>query len=360
MATNQAAWLREAGKPLEVSEAHMPTAGPDEIVIENAAIAINPLDNHMQDIGVFVSEFPAIIGCDVAGIVHEVGAKAGDRFKKGDRVIGHTINLITSKSRDGAYARYTVVKANKAAILPDKIPFKDGVVVPFALEAAVCSLSVKEPGTALPNVPTPALGLPYPVLGTATKSAATSNKTLVVYGGSSSVGSMVTQLATAAGIRVIAIASAKNSALCETAGAEAVIDYHNHPDDVDAFVDEVAAAVNAKPGQELVGIFDAISIPETFARDLAILAKLGGQGHLACSHPPPAEGVPEGVHAGMIFGVNDVATPVWRDYVTPALEAGELKCLPPPTVVGKGLEYLQKALEMCKAGVSATKIVVEL
>jgi hypothetical protein len=46
--------------------------------------------------------------------------------------------------------------------------------------------------------------------------------------------------------------------------------------------------------------------------------------------------------------------------VTTALEIGQLKCLPPPTVVGKGLEYIDKALKMSKAGVSATKVIVEL
>ena len=62
----------------------------------------------------------------------------------------------------------------------------------------------------------------------------------------------------------------------------------------------------------------------------------------------------------MIFAVNDVATPVWEDFVTPALQNGRLKCLPPPTVVGKGLESIQTALERMKTGVSATKLVVEL
>lgn len=237
--------------------------------------------------------------------------------------------------------------ADKAAILPDAIPFTDGVVVPFALEAAVCALSLKQPGTAMPGVATPALGLPYPSL-----EPAPSSKTLVVYGGSSSVGSMTTQLATAAGIKVISIASARNFELSRSCGAVRVFDYHNS-----SFVEKVAEAV-AETGQEFVGIFDAISTPETYTNDLAILAKLGG-GHLACVHPPP-DNVPEDVKAGMIFAVDDVATPVWRDYVIPALQAGKLKCLPPPTIVGKGLEHIQKALKRCEAGVSATKLVVEV
>ncbi|KAI9870814.1 MAG: hypothetical protein M1823_008631, partial [Watsoniomyces obsoletus] len=163
--------------------------------------------------------------------------------------------------------------------------------------------------------------------------------------------STTTQLATAAGIHVISIAGAHNSDFSKRCGAAQVFD---HKDAL--VVDKVIEAVG-KAGHEFVGIFDAIASPETYVHDLAILAKLGG-GHLACTHPPPAD-VPANVTAGMIFAVNDVATPVWKDYVTPALEAGKLQCLPPPTVVGKGLEYIQEALKKSKAGVSATKLVVE-
>ncbi|KAF7555725.1 hypothetical protein G7Z17_g1955 [Cylindrodendrum hubeiense] len=347
MTSNQAAWLLKANTPLEVGDAPMPTPGPNELVIRNAAIGINPLDFHMQQSGVFVQQWPAIFGCDVAGKVHEVGAEVRGRFKKGDRVIGHAINLVSGRPQDAAFALYTVVPADKAAILPDAIPFTQGVVVPFALEAAVCALSLKQPGIAMPGVSTPALGLPYPSL-----EPASSGKSIVVYGGSSSVGSMTTQLATAAGIKVISIVSARNFDLSIECGAVEVFDYHDS-----SFVEKVVEAV-AKSGQEFVGIFDAVSTPETYANDLVILGKLGG-GHLACVHPPP-DAVPENVKAGMIFGVDDVATPVWRDYVTLALQAGKLKCLPSPLIVGTGLEQIQEALRKCEAGVSATKLVVEL
>ncbi|KAK5659554.1 hypothetical protein OQA88_756 [Cercophora sp. LCS_1] len=348
MASNKAAWLHKAGSPLEVGDAPLPTAGPDEIIIRNAAIAINPLDWHIQKLGVFVQQWPAAFGCDVAGEVYEVGSNAKGRFRVGDRVIGHTVSLITGRPQDGAFALYTTVPANKAAILPESIPFTDGVVVPMAFESAICALCVTTPGTALPGVPTPALGLPYPSL-----EPVSLNKTLVVYGGSSSVGSMTIQIATAIGLSVIAIASPANFDLCKRCGAVEAFDYR----DADV-VDKVVKAVkNTK--NEFVGIFDAISTGETYPNDLAILAALGG-GHLACTHPPPTEGVPGNVKAGMIFAVNDVATPVWRDFVTEALCSGRLICLPKKLVVGKGLEKIQEGLEKSEAGVSATKLVIEL
>ncbi|KAJ5784917.1 uncharacterized protein N7503_010129 [Penicillium pulvis] len=346
---NQAAWLVKAGFPLEIGDAPLPTAGPGELVIKNAAIAINPLDCHMQDSGVFIQQWPAILGCDVAGEVYEVG-KDVERFKGGDRVIGHAISLTSGLPQDGAFALYTVIPADKAAILPNEISFTNGVIVPFALEAAVCALSLKEPGVAMPGVATPALGLPYPSL----EGVPSTGRTLVVYGGSSSVGSMTIQIATAAGVHVIAISGAHNFDFSKRCGAARVFD---HKDAL--LAGKVIEAVRDK-SSEFIGIFDAIATPETYANDITILGQLGG-GHLACVHPPPpSTDLPANVSAGMIFAVNDVVKPVWKDYVTPALQYGKLQCVPRPFVVGKGLEHIQSALDKIKAGVSATKLVVEL
>lgn len=258
----------------------------------------------------------------------------------------HTINLVTGKPQDAAFALYSAAPASKAAILPDSIPFESGTVLPLALEAAVCALVKETPGEVMPGVPTPALGLPYPTLGPKPL-----GKSIIIYGGSSSVGLVTTQLAVAAGLQVITTASPKNFELSQSAGAAAVFDYKDP-----SLVDKIFEACVDKG--EIAGIFDAISTPETYEHDLKILAKLGG-GDLACVHPPPTETDPE-VKAGMIFAVDDAATPVWEGWVTPALEAGMLKCLPKPLVVGHGLEYIQEALNKSKAGVSATKLVVTL
>ena len=65
----------------------MPQPGPDEVIVRNRAIAVNTVDWHMQDIGIFVQQWPTILGSDVAGEVHEVGPQVA-RFKKGDRIVG--------------------------------------------------------------------------------------------------------------------------------------------------------------------------------------------------------------------------------------------------------------------------------
>lgn len=225
--------------------------------------------------------------------------------------------------------------------------------MPSATEAAVCTLSIKEPSPTMPMpwVLTSALALPYPSLEDPAPSI---GKTLLVWGASSSVGSMTTQIAAATGIHVIATAGASNHEMVMGCGAAQVFDYKDS-----SVVEKVVEAVKGSK-TDFIGIFDAISFPETYEPSLAILEKLGG-GHLVCVHPPPsANQVPSNVKTGMIFAVDDVTTPVFKDFVTPALQSGRLKCLPPPTVVGKGLEHIDEALKMSKAGVSGTKLVVEL
>lgn len=240
--------------------------------------------------------------------------------------------------------------AAKAAHLPNFIPFTEGAVLPLALETAVVGLTLGNPEETMPNVipglQTPAPGLPPPSLNPTSL-----GKIIVIYGGSSSVGVVATQIAIAAGLRVIAITSKRNYDLSKASGATEMFDYN----DLNV-VDSIVKAVGQE--DEFVGIFDAISIPETYAHDLEILSKLGG-GHLICTHPPPRE-LPDNVKGGMIFGVHDVAQSTWQNFVTPALESRKLKWLPKPQVVGKGLGSIQKALELSKAGISGRKLVVDL
>ncbi|KAM0271441.1 hypothetical protein ACHAQH_009061 [Verticillium albo-atrum] len=274
----------------------MPSPGPGEIVIRSRAVAINPLDWHMQDWGVFVKEWPSIFGCDVAGEAHEVGPDV-TRFKPGDRVTPHTINLVTGKPRDAAFAHYCVAPATKAAHIPASVSFESGAVLSIALEAAVCGLTLHTPGIAMPGVSTPVLSLPSPKFD-----FSPIGNSILVHGGLSSVGLMTIQLAVAIGLEVMTTCSPRNFDLCKSVGATAGFDYKD-PE----LISKVAAAFADKG--EFVGILDAIFIDETYAYNKETLARLGG-GHLACTHPPPAE-VAENIKAGMTFAVNDVAQSVW-------------------------------------------------
>jgi NADPH:quinone reductase-like Zn-dependent oxidoreductase len=89
MPQNRAVYI-EAPKAssLVVKDAPYTPPGAGEIVIKNAVVAINPADPKMQDYAFVPLEYPAVFGCDTAGIIEDVGEGVTD-FKKGDRVIAY-------------------------------------------------------------------------------------------------------------------------------------------------------------------------------------------------------------------------------------------------------------------------------
>lgn len=91
---------------------------------------------------------------------------------------------------------------------------------------------------------------------------------------------------------------------------------------------------------------------------MPILEKLGG-GSLCVVLQQP-ENPPKNVRICSVFGINEITHKIWEDYVTSALKKGDLKCLPEPMSVGKGLENVQKGLDESKKGVSAKKVIIEL
>jgi len=68
-----------------VGTAPVPKPGPGEILIKIKSAALNPLDWKIQKYGIFVEKYPAILGCDIAGDVEEIGEGVTE-FQKCDRV----------------------------------------------------------------------------------------------------------------------------------------------------------------------------------------------------------------------------------------------------------------------------------
>jgi len=228
------------------------------------------VDWKIQDHGVFIQKYPIVLGTDVAGSIAAVG-QGVTNFKQGQRVMGWAFSLATGEPRDGALQLYSIIKARNASPIPDSMSFERAVVLPLAVSTAAAGLYLQDH-----------LGLPYP--GKETKK---SNKTILVWGGSASVGATVIQLARASGLTVYATASARNHALVKELGAEKAFDYTQK-----GVVDEIVQAVK-EGGGEFVGIYDAIALKDSFTTSGEILKKLGG-GHVVGTLPPNVE-FPEGV-----------------------------------------------------------------
>jgi D-arabinose 1-dehydrogenase-like Zn-dependent alcohol dehydrogenase len=135
-----------------------------------------------------------------------------------------------------------------------------------------------------------ALDLP-PVEGTATSNG----KVVIVWGGSSVVGSCAIQMARLAGYTVIATSSELNFEHCRSLGAEAVFDYKSP-----SVVEDIIAACKAI-GKECAGAFVAYYNDNSTVMCSQIVSQLGGRkvvGTVVPPQHPVAEGAAEGVKIG--------------------------------------------------------------
>ncbi len=68
-----------------VRPAPVPKPGSGELLIKVKATALNPVDWKIQKHGAFVSDYPAVLGSDIAGEVAALG-EGVTKFQVGDRV----------------------------------------------------------------------------------------------------------------------------------------------------------------------------------------------------------------------------------------------------------------------------------
>ncbi|TBN58388.1 zinc-binding alcohol dehydrogenase family protein [Glaciihabitans arcticus] len=371
MNSNSAAFLREPYGDLVVGDAPMPIAGPGEIVIQNRAIAVNPLDAIKQTTGQMMYGWlphPAILGEDVAGEVAEVGPGVS-RFAVGDRVLGYAVGMEKGRNHaaEGGFQRYTVVRALLAAPIPATMAFEDAAVLPLAISTAASALFQRDQ-----------LGLRHP---TATSPAAV--ETVVVWGGSTSVGSNAIQLAVAAGYRVVTTASPRNHGRMRELGAAEVFNYASPTvvSDIVRFAAdsrvvgilavgtgsaEPAVAIAAATGAKRVSMASpSVSFGDlprrrglnaTFVRTMTRLVAANVALQVRCLR--------HGVRARFVWGStlmnNEVGPMLWQDFLPAALADGRYLPAPAAEVVGSGLENVQVALDRLRGGVSAKKLVVTL
>jgi len=337
--SNQAAWITEAkANPLEVKAADLWKAGPGEVLIKNAAWAVNPVDWKVQDYGVIFQKYPNILGEDSAGEIYEVG-EGVTSLKKGQRVLAWGFSLATSEPRDGAFQLYSIANEKNVSPIPDSVSFEQAAVLPEGISTAAAALYQKD-----------YLALPYPV-----KDTKPLEKTILISGGSSSVGAAAIQLARASGLTVFATASSHNHSFVKSIGATKAFDYRQG-----GIADEIAAALK---GSDFVGIFDAVSTTESYTIDQELLSKLGG-GTIISTLPPNGVTLPDNIKHKNVMATTiaseepEVRDAVWQKYLPGALESGQLQAKPDPILIKGGLEKIQDGLDRQKKGVSAGKVVV--
>lgn len=317
----------------------MPTPAPDEVVLRVRAVAINPADNAVQSLGIIFPDdaYPLVGGCDVAGEMVQCGADVDDRLAIGDRVIATV--------RSGAFQLYCPAKIRTVAKLPDQFRFTEGVVLPLGLVTAAVSLYEPEN-----------LALPLPKVVPEPE-----NRTFLVWGGASSVGSCAVQLAKASGFIVATTASQRNFDHCKSLGADFVFDYKD-----ENVAQKLIAALNERRG-ECAGAFNAIFDDDAVRVCAQVVGSLPGNNRTVHTVHPPVfaqkiDSISDGVRISSHTRSLDTVTAsyIFREWLAPALANGTMNCLPAPRSVGNGLDDIQGAMDLLAKGASAEKIVVEI
>ncbi len=196
----KAAFIKETGPSSNLIYGDLPEPEPrtDEILVDVAAVAVNPIDTYIRS-GMIAMPLPIpfIVGCDFAGTVSAIGSSV-KRFKVGDRVWGSNQGLL---GRQGTFAEKIAVKEVFAYPSPEARTDEE-----MAALSLVCI--------------TAHLGLCH-------RAQLQSGETIFVNGGAGGVGSAVIQIAKAMGARVIASAgSDERVAICQQLGADIAINHH--------------------------------------------------------------------------------------------------------------------------------------
>jgi len=110
----KAVTMSKTGGPevLELKEINLGKPGPDEVLIEHAAIGLNYIDIYHRS-GLYPVNLPSGIGAEASGIIKEIGSNVKD-FKVGDRISYAGIPL-------GAYSTHRIYPTKNLVKVPDNI-----------------------------------------------------------------------------------------------------------------------------------------------------------------------------------------------------------------------------------------------
>ncbi len=123
---------------LELSdEIPVPQIGPNGVLVRVRATSVNPVDWKLRAgwlSGFWKLRFPVIWGCDVSGVVEQVGESV-TLFKPGDEVHGFKHGKVGETYR-GTYAEYAVLPENTLAHKPARLSHEEAAAVPLAATTA--------------------------------------------------------------------------------------------------------------------------------------------------------------------------------------------------------------------------------
>ncbi len=223
--------LRDIPKPELPSNRH--------VRVKLAAAGINPVDTKLRaKPAYYPDKLPAILGCDGAGIVEEVG-RAVTRFKVGDAVFFCNGGL---GDEPGNYAEYTTLHEDYCAAKPGNLSLEQSAALPLVFITAWEAL--------------------------VERAALEHEQKILIHAAAGGVGHVAVQLAHHLGARIAATVSSEDKgALAKRYGAEKIINYKTQ--------DFVPETLDWSEGAGADVVFDTVG-GDTFLRSLNA-ANLGGK-----------------------------------------------------------------------------------
>ena len=281
-----------------------PSPGAGEVLVKVHAAGVNPIDWKIRGgagerMGMTL---PIRLGGEFVGTIEALGPGVHS-FGHGEAVFGmvHT----------GAFAEYTLAKADNIVRKPSGLDFIQAAALPLAGTTAWQAL-FDEAGLS-------------------------AGQRLLVTGGSGGVGSLAVQFAKAKGAHVTAVASARNAQFVRDLGADAFIDYTSGP------FEEAASDVDV--------VLDTVG-GETFQRAFKTLRKGGFMVTVVAFPGDEAERFEVGVKRSFTVpsapSLSAIADLVEAGKVTPHIDA----VLP--------LAEIRQALALSEAGRARGKIVLTM
>lgn len=245
-----------------------------EIKVRLRAAGVNPVDTKIRRNGLLYpnAALPAVLGCDGAGEVVEVGP-AANQFKTGDKVWFCHGGL---GREQGNYAEFTVLDQRWASLMPTTLSFTDAAAAPLVLITAYGALFGRG-------------GLQ-------------AGQTVLVQAGAGGVGHVAIQLAKIAGARVITtVSSAEKAAFVKSLGADEAIIY------TQTDVAEAVYRLSGQQGADLV--FDTVG-GEVFKASIPLTAHFG---RLVTLLEPKNVDLSEARIRNLLLGFELMLTPMLRD-----------------------------------------------
>lgn len=237
----KAVLMTETGPPevLQLQDVEEPAiTSPTQIKVRLHAAGINPIDTKLRSRGLFYgAEPPAILGCDGAGEVVEVG-EAVSRFQPGDQVWFCHGGL---GREPGNYAEFTVLEESRAEFKPARVDMIHAAAGPLVLITAWEALY--------------------------DRGRLEEGQEVLIHAGAGGVGHVAIQLAKLRGARVITTVSSQEKAeFVRSLGADAVINYREQ--------DLAEAVAELTEGRGVNLVFDTVG-PEVFRHSIPLLAEYG-------------------------------------------------------------------------------------